>query len=176
MDLDRKQTIVNLDIHFTEDGQSYHLFNYEVYPYDENEDDDSELAAYPTRLSFTVDKTLQTNDEIAEAVVDYLSSLRLYLHSYSITNNRMYVSYTNKTPAFSDKLTYSPTYQSLDLYIDAEVQKEDGIDYEKELNIKLHHPIEAITPKEIKDFGLEFTEGGIEIPTILREDELPDLY
>ena len=176
MNLDSKQTTIHLDIRYKEDDQYYHLLNYEVYPYDIDADDDSELTVYPTRLSFNVDKTLQTIDEIAEAVVKYLSSLRLYLYSYGITDNRMYVSYSHKTPAFSDKLSFTPTRQSLDLFIDVEAQKENGVDYEKELNIKLHRPINVITPKEIKNLGFEYTDFGIEIPTILREDELPEDY
>ena len=176
MNLDSKQTTIHLDIRYKEDDQYYHLLNYEVYPYDIDADDDSELTAYPTRLSFNVDKTLQTNDEIAEAVVDYLSTLKLYLHSYSITQNCTYVSYTRKTPAFREDLTYSPAYQSLELHIDANVQKEDGVDYNKELNIKLYHPIDAISLEEIENLGLTLKESGVEIPTILREDELPEDY
>lgn len=176
MNLDAKQTTVHLNIRFREDDHYYHLLKYDVCPDAIKVSDDSKLAANPIRLSFHVDKTLQTNDEIAEAVVKYLSTLKLYLHSYEITNNRMYVSYTRKTPAFNDKLSFSPTYQSLDLFIDAEVQKENGVDYEKELNIKLHHPISTITPKEIRSFGLELDDIGVEIPAIIREDELPENY
>ena len=174
--LDAKQTTIHLDIRFMEDGEFYHLLNYEAYPEDLGGEDYSNLSVFPTYLSFSVDKTLETNDEIAEAIVDYLSSLRLYLYSYSITNNRTYVSYASKTPAFNDKLTFSPTRQFLDLFVAVEVQKEDGVDYEKELNIKLYHPIDSIALEEIEDFGLEFKEFGVEIPTILREDELPDDY
>ncbi|MBR3176550.1 hypothetical protein IKF25_01065 [Candidatus Saccharibacteria bacterium] len=174
--LDSKTTNIYLDIHFKEDGHYYHLLNYEVYPDDADSDSNSKLPAYPTRLSFNVNKALETNSEIAEAVVDYLGTLRLYLYSYTITRNCTYVSYTHKTPAFSDKLTYSPTYQTLDLFIEAEVQKEDGINYEKELNIKLHHPIDSITLEDIDKLNLEFKVGSIKIPTILREDELPDDY
>ena len=174
MNLDEKHTTIYLDIRFEEDGQYYHLLNYEIYPYDDDDNDNLELTAYPEHLSFTVDKTLQTNDEIAEAVVNFLSPLRLYLNYYSIANNRMYVSYTRKTPAYNDKLAYSPARQELALYINAEVQKENGVDYEKELNIKLHHPISTITPKEIRSFGLELDDIGVEIPAIIREDELPE--
>ena len=174
--LDTKQTTIYLDIRFKEGGQYYHLLNYEVYPEDVDTEDDTKLTAFPARPSFSVNKTLETNDEITEATVDYLASLRLYLYSYSITHNRMYVSYEHKIPAFSNKLTYSPAHQTLDLFIEAEVQKEDGVDYEKELNIKLHHPINAITPEEIKNLGLELKESGTIIPTILSENELPDNY
>ena len=173
--LDTKRTTIHLDIRYVEDGQYYHLLNYEAYPEDINEED-SKLPAYPTRLSFSIDRSLNTNDEIAEAVVDYLATLKLYLHSYSITQNCTYVSYELKTPAFREDLTYSPAHQSLELYIDANVQKEDGVDYEKELNIKLHSPIDAISLEEIEDFGLTLKESGVEIPTILREDELPEDY
>lgn len=174
--LDAKQTTVYLDIRFEEDGEYYHLLNYEAYPENIVTEDDAQLPATLGRLSFDVNRTLETNDEIAKAVVDYLSTLKLYLRSYSITSNRMYVSYARKTPAFSDKLTFSPAYQALELFIEAEVQKEDGVDYEKELNIKLRHPINTITPKEIRSLGLEFEEIGTIIPAILREDELPDSY
>ena len=177
--LDLNRTNISLDIRFREDDGYYHLLNYEVYPEypeDEDIDDDQKLSTYLTRLSFSIDKALETNSEIAAAVVDYLSSLKLYLHSYTITDNRTYVSYTRKTPAFSDKLTYSPAYQTLDLYIEAEAQKEDGVDYEKELNIKLHHPINSISLKEINELDLKLKESGIKIPAILREDELPDDY
>lgn len=173
--LDAKKTTIHLDIRYVEDKQCYHLLNYEAYPEDIDEED-SKLPAYPTRLSFSVDRSLNTNDEIAEAVVDYLGTLKLYLHSYSITQNYTYVSYTRKTPAFREDLTYSPAYQSLELYIDAKVQKEDGVDYDKELNIKLYHPIDAISPEEIENLGLTLKESGVEIPTILREDELPEDY
>ena len=171
-----KQTVIYLDIRFREDGQYYHLINYEVYPESVDTEDDAKLYALPTRPMFRVNKTLETNDEIAEAVVDYLASLRLYLYSYSITHNRMYVSYTRKTPPFNDKLTYSPAHQTLDLFIEAEVQKEDGVENEKELNIKLHHPIDTITPKELKNLGLKLEEIGTIIPAILSENELPDYY
>lgn len=174
--LDTKRTNVYLNIRFVEDGRYYHFLYYEVYPENIDEEDNSKFSAFPSLPSFGLNKTLETNDEIAEAVVDYLSSLKLYLYSYSITSNRTYVSYTRKTPAFSDKLTFSPAHQTLDLFIEVEVQKEDGIDYEKELNIKLHHPIDDITPEEIENFGLEFEESGIKIPTILREDEFPNDY
>ena len=174
--LDTKRTTIYLDIRFREGGQYYHLLNYEVYPENDDTEDDAKLPAFPARLSFSVNKTLETNDEIAEAIVDHLASLRLYLYSYSITHNRMYVSYTRKTPPFNDKLTYSPAHQTLDLFVEVEVQKEDGVDYEKELNIKLHHPIDKITPEEIEDLGLELKEVGTLIPTILRENELPDNY
>jgi len=174
--LDIKRTNIYLDIRFKEGDKYYHLLNYEVYPEDFNTEGNSKLPAFPARLSFSVDKTLETNDEIAEVTIDYLASLRLYLYSYSITRNRMYISYARKTPAFSDKLTYSPAHQTLDLFIEAEVQKEDGVDYEKELNIKLHHPINTITPEEIKNLGLELKETGTIIPTILSENELPDNY
>lgn len=173
--LDAKKTTIYLDIRYKEDGQYYHLLNYEAYPEDIDEED-SKLPAYPTRLSFSVDRSLNTNDEISEAVVDYLGTLKLYLHSYSITQNYTYVSYTRKTPAFREDLTYSPAYQSLELYIDANVQKEDGVDYNKELNIKLYHPINAISLEEIENLGLTLKESGVEIPTILREDELPEDY
>lgn len=176
MNLDAKQTTVHLNIRFREGDHYYHLLKYAACPDDIKVSDDSKLAANPIRLSFNIGKTLQTNDEIAEAVVKYLSTLKLYLYSYEITNSRMYVSYTRKTPAFSDKLSFSPTYQSLDLFIDAEAQKENGVDYEKELNIKLHHPISTITPKEIRGFGLELDDIGVEIPAIIREDELPENY
>ena len=173
--LDAKKTTIYLDIRYIEDKQYYHLLNYEAYPEDIDEEE-PKLPAYPTRLSFSVDRSLNTNDEIAEAVVDYLSTLKLYLHSYSITQNCTYVSYTRKTPAFREDLTYSPAYQSLELYIDANVQKEDGVDYNKELNIKLYHPIDAISLEEIENLGLTLKESGVEIPTILREDELPEDY
>ena len=174
--LDTKRTTIYLDIRFREGSQYYHLLNYEAYPENDDTEDDAKLPAFPARPSFSVNKTLETNDEIAEAIVGYLASLRLYLYSYSITHNRMYVSYTRKTPPFNDKLTYSPAYQTLDLFIEAEVQKEDGVDYEKELNIKLHHPINTITPEEIENLGLKLKEIGTIIPAILSEDELPDNY
>ena len=174
--LDTKQTTIYLDISFREGNQDYHLLNYEVYPENVDTEDDTKLSAFPERPSFSVNKTLETNDEIAEATVNYLTSLRLYLHSYSITRNRMYVSYRRKTSTFSNKLTYSPAHQTLELFIEARVQKEDGVDYEKELNIKLHHPINAITPEEIKNLGLELKESGTIIPAILSENELPDNY
>ena len=174
--LDTKRTTIYLDIRFREGGQYYHLLNYEVYPENDDTEDDAKLPAFPARPSFSVNKTLETNDEIAEAIVDHLASLRLYLYSYSITHNRMYVSYTRKTPPFNDKLTYSPAHQTLDLFIEAEVQKEDGVDYEKELNIKLHHPINTITLEEIENLGLELKEIGTTIPAILSENELPDNY
>lgn len=174
--LDTKQTIIYIDVRFKENGQYYHLLNYEVYPENFSTEDNTKLFAFPALPSFSVDKTLETNDEITKVVVDYLSSLRLYLYSYSITHSRTYVSYAHKTPAFSDKLTFSPAHQTLDLFVEVEVQKEDGVDYEKELNIKLHHPIDTITPETIKNFGLEFNEAGVLIPAILREDELPDNY
>lgn len=174
--LDTKRTNIYLDIRLKEGDQYYHLLNYKVYPENVDTEDDAKLYAFPARPSFSVDKTLETNDEIAKAIVDYLSSLKLYLYSYSITHNRTYVSYTRKTPAFSDKLTFSPAHQTLDLFIEAEVQKEDGVDYEKELNIKLHHPINTITPEEIENLGLKLEEIGTIIPAILSENELPDSY
>lgn len=174
--LDTKRTTIYLDIRFKEDDQYYHLINYEVYPENIDAEDSAKLTALPARPSFSVEKTLETNDEIAKAIVDYLGSFKLYLYSYRIINNRMYVSYSRKTPAFNDNLTFSPAHQSFNLLIDAEVQKEDGIDYDKELNIKLHHPISTITPEEIRDLGLELEESGTIIPAILREEELPDNY
>ncbi|MCR5572754.1 MAG: hypothetical protein K6F57_03190 [Candidatus Saccharibacteria bacterium] len=174
--LDTKRTNIYLDIRLKEGDQYYHLLNYEVYPENVNTEDDAKLSAFLARPSFSVDKTLETNDEITKAIVDYLSSLRLYLYSYSITHNRTYVSYTRKTPAFSDKLTFSPAHQTLDLSVEVEAQKEDNIDYEKELNIKLRHPIDAITPEGIKDLGLELEEAGTIIPALLSENELPDNY
>lgn len=174
--LDTKQTTIYLDVRLKESGQYYHLLNYEVYPENDDTEDDTKLPAFPARPSFIVNKILETNDEITNAIIDYLSSLRLYLYSYSITRSRTYVSYARKTPPLSDKLTYSPAHQTLDLFVEVEVQKEDGVDYEKELNIKLHHPIDIITPEEIENLGLELKEVGTLIPTILRENELPDNY
>ncbi len=174
--LDTKRTTIHLGIRFREDGQYYHFLNYEVYPENIDEEDDTKLSAFPVRLAFSVEKTLETNDEIAEAIVNFLSSLKLYLHSYSIINNRTFVSYERKESAFNNGLTFSPAHQTLDLFVEAEVQKEDGVDYDKELNVKLHHPISAISPEEIEDLGLELKETGTIIPAILRENELPDNY
>ena len=151
--LDTKRTTIYLDIRFKEGGQYYHLLNYEVYPENDDTEDDAKLPAFPARPSFIVNKILETNDEITNAIIDYLSSLRLYLYSYSITRSRTYVSYARKTPPFNDKLTYSPAHQTLDLFIEAEVQKEDGVDYEKELNIKLHLQLIPSRQKKSKTLG-----------------------
>ena len=59
---------------------------------------------------------------------------------------------------------------------DDDCGEEDDVDYDKELNIKLHHPISAISPEKIENLGLELKETGTIIPTILRENELPDNY
>lgn len=174
--LDAKRTTIFLDIRFNEGGQYYHLLNYEVYPENVDTEDDTKLSAFPARLSLSVNKTLETNDEITKTIVDYLSSLKLYLYCYSITRSRTYVSYARKMSTFNDKLTFSPAYQTLELFIEAEVQKEDDVDYEKELNVKLHNSIDTITLKEIQNLGLELKEAGTMIPTILRENELPDNY
>ena len=176
--LDTKRTRIYIDIHFRKDGQNCHLLNYEFDPDEESleeveEGTDFQYTAFPSRLSFSVDKTLETNDEIAEAIVNYLSSLRLYLHSYSIENNRMFVAYERKEPAFNEKLSYSPAHQTLDLFIDAEAQTEDGVDYDEELGIKLHHPVDKLSLEEIEKLnGSAINESGVEILALIPESEL----
>lgn len=173
--LGSKRTKVYVDIVIKKDGQPYHLLNYEVYPENVDVYDDSKLSAIPAYFSFSADKTLETNDEIAEAIVDYLCSLKLYLYSYRITDNRMFVSYARKDTAFSNALIYSPISQTLALYISVEAQMEDGVDYEKELGIKLHHPIDNITVDEIREFGMNIDDYGVMLPALIREDEMPEI-
>lgn len=173
--LESKHTKINIDIVIRKDGQPYHLINYEVYPENVDVDDDTKLYASPEYFSFDVDKTLETNDEIAEAIVNYLCSLKLYLYSYSIEKNSMYVSYARKDTSFNDKLTFSPISQSLNLLIKADVQTEDDVDYEKELGIKLHHPIDTITLDDIEKFGMTIDDCGVTIPVFIREDEMPEM-
>jgi len=175
--LDTKKTRIYIDIHFRKDGQNCHLLNFEFDPDEESEETDLEFTAFPSRLSFSIDKTLETNDEIAEAVVNYLSSLRLYLHSYHIKDSRMFVAYERKEPAFNEKLTYSPAHQTLDLFIEADAQTEDGVNYDEELGIKLHHPVDKLSLEEIERLnGSPMSESGVKLLALISENELPDEF
>ena len=170
--LEVRCTTIYIDIRFRKEDKYYHLLKFEIYPEDSN-DDHAGYEVSAGYLTIGVDKILENNSEIAAAVVDYLSTLKLYLHSYRIFNNRTYVAYARKTPRYSDNLAYSPIRHELNFFIAADVQLEDDVDYDKELGILFHKPISAITDGELNKLGLRMRESGIRLMAVLGEDEMP---
>ena len=87
----------------------------------------------------------------------------------------MFVAYERKEPAFNEKLTYSPAHQTLDLFIEADAQTEDGVNYDEELGIKLHHSVNKLSIEEIEKLnGSPMSESGVKILALIPENELPD--
>ena len=102
-----------LDINFSKDDKTYHLVKRDI-EYDD-------CYCFPT---VDVEHPLD-NVEIAKIIVDYLAKIQMYLHDYSVVNEKTYVSYDLANPGFSDKLKYSPRFLSREVFVKINAQLED---------------------------------------------------
>ncbi|MBR3230585.1 hypothetical protein IKF73_00945 [Candidatus Saccharibacteria bacterium] len=104
-----------LDIVFSKDNEIYHLMKRDI--------------EYPDNFCFpTIDADYPVdNMRMTRLIIDYLTELKMYLHDYSVTSEKTYVSYDLTSPSFNSKLKYSPRHLSRDISIKINAQLEDGV-------------------------------------------------
>ncbi len=159
-------TSFNIDLKCRKDGEIYHIaeqyIDLDTWDEEDSKDDDT-FPVFYSRIHFNVDAANLNSDEITNIIVNFLGHYKLYLNHFDIVKRRTYVSY--KTPENeSDKifdLAYNPAYKHDSIFIDAEVELEDGVDYSKVLNIKTKELFKTISDKKIKELGYEFKDYGI---------------
>ena len=164
-----------VDIKYQEEDGTYHIaqLSIDLCGLDEDLDDRGLNPVNYSEVSFSVDSVDLGYDEITNILVNFLAHYKLYLHHFSISERETYVSYASPETE-SDKaldLTYEPSYRRDSIFIDAEVQREDGVDYYDLLDIKIKNPIKIISDEELKKLGYEFHEYGIYSFAILSDKD-----
>ena len=168
-------TEFHVDIKYQEEGGTYHIAQQFIDLCGLDEDLDNR-GLYPVNysgVSFSVDSADLGYDEITNILVNFLAHYKLYLHHFSISERETYVSYASPETE-SDKafdLTYEPSYRRDAIFIDAEVQREDGVDYYDLLDIKIKNPIKIISDEELEKLGYKFHEYGIYSFAILSDED-----
>ena len=164
-----------VDIKFRAEDKTYHIVQQfiEVDDWDEDSNDENIYPVGYSRVGFSVDAIDLSHKEITDILVNFLAHYKLYLHHFSITGQETYVSYESPE-AESDKtfdLTYEPTYRRNSIFIDVEVQLEDGVDYYKLFGVKTKEPFTSISDKKIKELGYTFNDYGIYNFMILSDED-----
>lgn len=173
IDYKNPRTTFFVDIKYRVDDKTYHIAQQfvDLCDYDDNLNNETIYPVIYSRVMFSVDTIDLNSKEVSDILVNFLAQHKLYLHHFSITKQETYVSYTSPESK-SDKifdLTYEPTYRQNSIFIDAEVQLEDDVDYFNFLDIKTKEPIKNISDKELKELGYKYDDCSIYSFAILDE-------
>lgn len=169
----KQRTVLALDICFEKDGEKYRLaesFVHTMFFEDEVDDMNKELEIIYSPVSVVIDGLIESKQKLLEIITNVCASLKLYVHSIG-THDNFYVAYARDDKKYLGNLEYSPVSAENLISATVKVQLEDGVDYEKELDIRIKEPLEKISYKQIKDLGYDFDDFGIESFAILREDD-----
>ena len=168
-------TIFHIDIMFRTDDKIYHIVQQfiDLYNWDEELDNKNICSVIYSNVNFCTDAIDLSPKEITDILVSFLAHYKLYLHHYSITKQETFVSYISpkKESNKSFDLMYEPAYRHNSIFIDAEVQLEDGVDYYELLDIKMKKPVDTISGKRLRELGYEFHDYGIYSFAILDDKE-----
>lgn len=168
-----QRTVLDLDICFKKDGEQYRLvesFIHTMYFEEEVNDMDKELEVVYSPVSVIIDGIIDSKQKLIEVITNICANLKLYVHSFG-TRDNFYVAYSRGDGKYLGNLEYSPVSAENFISATVKVQLEDGVDYEKELDIRIKEPLEKISYNQIKEYGYEFDDYGIESFAILREDD-----
>ena len=156
-------TLFFVNIKFEQDGKTYRLVQqfFDAISLGEDLDDESTTAVSYSPVTFSVNSSDLRAADITNALVNFLAHHKLYLDHYSITKRETHVSYTRPEAGKTFDLEYEPTRREEDIYIDAEVQLEDGVDYYDLLDIRIREPKTTISGKEFKELGYSYQDYGV---------------
>ena len=166
-----QRTVLELDIHFKKDDKEYRLaqsFIHTMFYEEEIVDMDKELEVVYSPISVVIDGLIDSKQKLVEVITNVCASLKLYIHSFAIKDG-FYVAYASGDDKYLGKLKYSPCSTENLISVTLNAQLEDDVDYEKELGIKFKEPLEKISYNQIKEYGIEFDDYGVESFAILEE-------
>lgn len=146
-----RSTNILLDIILQWGGSNRHIVEQEFHSYYSGGEVHSEYS----RIHIMVDESNSDQIDIPVILANYLARHKLYIHHYDIVGDTTYVSYLKNDEAQKQFLDtqYAPSNVTREIYIDALVQPEEGVDYYKLLNIKKHAPFESISEQELAKLG-----------------------
>lgn len=169
------KTTICVDIKFRKDGEIFHIIKQNIEPtWYEDESGDGKSEVFYDFVSFRVDSSDLTSTEITKLLVNFLGNYKLYLHDYELVKDNVFVSYA---PLELEEenflgLKYCPKYRSRDIYLDAWVQLEDDVDYDKLLNIRIKKSVDEISDAELDRLGYGvIPEAGLSDYVILSDDD-----
>lgn len=169
-EFESNKTTFRVDIRFFKDEKVYHLVEQDIWP-DELRPD--ELQIRYNYVTFEVDFSDLTPTDITRALVDFLGRHKLYLYKYSLAQKGAFVSYASPGSDVEQvvDLKYSPKHQNQYVSLIADVQLEDGVDYEKLFDIRIKNPINEISFEELEELGYKIGEAGIQNFAILSDKD-----
>ena len=170
-EFESNETTIYVDIKFSKDKKIYHLVEQDIWP---NELEPGELGVRYDYVSFRVDSSNLKPTDITRALITFLGRYKLYLYRYNIISNGAFVSYASpksEVERFAD-LKYSPKRQNQVLFLSADVQLEDDVDYEKLLDIRMKNPVDAVSFEELEELGYKIGEAGIQNFAILSDEDV----
>ena len=169
-EFETNKTTICVDIEFSKDGEVYHLVEQDIWP---NELKPGELQIKYNYVTFEVDSPDLNSTDVTRALVDFLGHHKLYLYRYSIVQEGAFVSYASPESEAEQAadLKYSPKHQNQYLFLKADVQLEDDVDYEKLLDIRMKNPVDEISFEELEELGYKIGEAGIQNFAILGDED-----
>lgn len=168
LDIKHNHVRVYIDLEFEEDRKMYHILECGIDCYDYNPEADCDCG-----YGFV---TFEMNecDDLTDAIVGFLANYHLYLHHYTVLSERNFVSYSRLEDQYSKNLQYSPICSTKNILVKAKVQKEDGVDYKKILDLRIEGTPDTLTKKQVCDLGYNIDDIGIYAFVIVSDDEMPD--
>ncbi len=150
-------TTIYVDARFYQGKKCFHIVNQLIEEDYFSNNPNSDAFVFYRLLRFRVDKPNLNSEELAKVLVNFLGHYKLYIHNYRIIQDRTFVAYELVYPGENKflGLDYRPLNHEHCIFIEADVQLEDGVDYDELFNIKIRRPVKKISWSKLKELGYD---------------------